>query len=309
MEEEIKNEVVQSEVEIMEDTDLSIPGNSPVVEESNSTNEVKCENIYVENDPEDLERMLGIAPSKEEIKEDGEFSNNEEESSDEETKEDSQENSITNDKEDSEEESLSLEEPEEDTQIEDKIKPVMFSDFMDEDRESFTYLENINDSYHVNSVPLNDKSTIRKIVKSPNYIFRYPKYILRDKVLGYTLTESKGCLRYDVFFPEYKFSFNVGEGYAKAYSESFKEYFEDLINRVRPENMNIQKYEKSITLKALKVIETGVLEMQTDKGIKTFLLVNPDVSFHRVLDYIRELSDMGEDTLTLKFIPEFFVEL
>ena len=287
MEEEIK-EVTQSETEI----------NSDVKEEP--IREIKGENIYVENDPADLERMLGIAPSKSIDDEISEDNPEDTDSKKEEEKEDNIEDSnTTEDPQNLEEETDSSEE---------KVKPLLFSDFMEEDRDSFTYLESENGSYHVNSIPLEDKKAIRQAVKSANYIFRYPKYILKDKVLGFSV-ETTDKLHYDVFFPEYKLSFDVGEDYIKPYSESFKDYFEDLITRVRPDNMSLHYYENAITLTALKVIETGILEVNTDEGIKTLLLNSPNISFHRVLDYIRELSDSGEDTLTLKFLPEFFVEV
>ena len=193
--------------------------------------------------------------------------------------------------------------------IKENKRPLLFSDFMEEEKDSFTYLENSDDSYHVGSIPLDDKKTIKQVVKSASYVFRYPRYILKEKVLGFLESKLDDLVHYDVYFPDYKLSFDVSGDYTKHYSESFKEYFEDLITRIRPRDMTISYYDDSMTITSLKVIETGVIEVVTDNGVKTLLLNNPNISFHKVLGYIRELSDMGEDSLTLKFLPEFFVEI
>lgn len=279
MEEEIK-EVVESETQIEKD--------SQEVDE-----EIKGENIYVENNPEDLERMLGIAPEEK----DSESEDLEEE--------------IVN-TEDTEQEEIPSEEDEKEKEEVTKdniLRYPLLSDFMEEDKDTFTYLANDNGSYHVCSIPLDDKKHIRQVVKSPNYIFRYPRLLLKDKVLGFRCTQDEGILTYMVYFPDFKLFFEVDEEYSKPYSESFKEYFEDLVTRVRPRDMIINKYKSSMTINSLKVIETGILEVITEGKIKRLLLNNPSISFHNVLDYIRELSDQGEDTLTLKFLPEFFVEI
>ena len=276
MDEEIKDTVIEAETEIKEDQKEAPKG----------------EDIYVENDPRDLERMLGIAPS--DMDEDDTDESENEESDD-------------------IEESEGIEEKEEIEEVEEMVeetKPILLSDFMYEDKDAFTYLSHDAGSYQVLSIPMDDKKGIRQAVKSSAYIFRYPKFLLKDKVLGFTQTAETTDILYKVFFPEYSLSFKVDDNYMKSsYSESFKEYFEDLVTRTRPKDIVIEKYKSSITINSLKVIETGILEVSTDKGTKHLLLKNPNVSFHCILDYIRELSDQGEETLTLKLLPEFFVEI
>lgn len=284
MDEEIKDTIVEAETEIVED--LKDPP--------------KGEDIYVENDPRDLERMLGIAPSDLDDEEDG----------------------IPEEpKEDEAEDEWETEEPKEDASTVDvgqdlptpaiKEKPVLLSDFMDEDKETFNYLSHdATGFYQVLSLPLDDKKSIRHAVKSTDYVFRYPRYVLRDKVLGfYSEIDEKDFITYTVFFPEYTLRFSVDDDHVKPYSESFKEYFEDLVTRVRPANMRLDGYKTSLTINSLKVVETGILEVSTDSGTKTLILNNPHISFHSLLGYIRELSDQGEDTLTLKILPEFFTEI
>ena len=275
MEEEIKEVVEEGVVTGVKEEESETEGNK-----------VTGVDIYVENDPSDLDRMLGVAPSPEEgaIEEDP-------------------------DKED-------VDIPEEEPEVEEvkeepgmKDRPLFLSDFMVEDKDSFSYLSHNLGSYQVQSIPLDDKKSIKQVVKSSDYIFRYPRYILKDKVLGFSVENTGNELFYCVYFPEYKLFFQVDSDYIKPYSESFKEYFEDLITRIRPRGMRIERYNSSVTINSLKVRETGVLEVSTSTGNKLLLLSNPSVSFHCILDYIRELSDQGEDTLTLKLLPEFFEEV
>lgn len=150
MDEEIKDTVIEAETEIKEDQKEAPKG----------------EDIYVENDPRDLERMLGIAPS--DMDEDDT---------------DESENEESNDVEESEgdEEKEEIEEVEE---MVEETKPILLSDFMYEDKDAFTYLSHDAGSYQVLSIPMDDKKGIRQAVKSSAYIFRYPKFLLKDKVLS-----------------------------------------------------------------------------------------------------------------------------
>lgn len=290
MEEEIK--------ELVEESTLKEEVENEEIEKKEDTKEPpKGEDIYVENDPLDLERMLGIAPDPQE------------EDSDNTTDLDIVENN--DDVEENEDNNSSVEDKKDSVIYMAKEKPILLSSFMEEDKESFTYLVNHDGSYHVQSIPISDKKEIKQAVKSGSYIFRYPRFILKDKVLGFVQDnkELDSCVEYTIFFPEYSLTFTVDSEYTKPYSESFKEYFEDLVTRVRPRNLKLAHYENEITISSLKVIETGILEVVTDIGTKNLLLINKHISFHRILDYIRELSDLGEDRLTLKLLPEFFVEI
>lgn len=270
---------------------------------------VKGVDIYVENDVNDLDRMLGIAPSPTEIDiEDTADVDNVEQDGD------HQEDSIRQDLEDAEcnkkdEGSTSQEDLGNTKGIKERISPLL-SDFMSEDNDSFTYLCNKDGFYQVCSIPKEDKKSIRMAVKSPDYIFRYPKFSLKDKVLGFHHHTDGNTECYEVYFPEYSVYFEVDNEYKKPFGESFKEYFEDLVQRVRPRNMGLEKYDNGITITSLKVLEIGLLEVITDKGRQVKLLLNnDDLSFNTILDYIREISDTGEESINLPILSTFFKEV
>lgn len=275
----------------------------------------KGENIYVENDISNLERMLGISSTEDsddsvtEIKEGSDDEElNKDSVFDDELKDDNNDFPTDSDSH-SDKEANVVEEPVEDNRSKVvKTKPVLFSDFMDrKDSDSFTFLERNGGSYTLITLGLENKKAIQKAVRSPNYIFRYPKFVLRDTVLGFVENKKDSLILYTVYFPEYSLSFTVSADYQKPYSQSFKEYFEDLITRIRPMNMRIDHYNNSVTITSLKVLETGLLELDTTMGTEKYLLNNNDISFYSVLDYIRTLSDQGMDKIKLPLIPEFFV--
>lgn len=278
----------------------------------------KGENIYVENDISNLERMLGISSTDDSDDSDNSITEIEEGSDDEELNKDSvfddelkddNNDSPTDSDSHSDKEANVVEEPVEDNRSKVvKTKPVLFSDFMDrKDSDSFTFLERNGGSYTLITLGLENKKAIQKAVRSPNYIFRYPKFVLRDTVLGFVENKKDSLILYTVYFPEYSLSFTVSADYQKPYSQSFKEYFEDLITRIRPMNIRIDHYNNSVTITSLKVLETGLLELDTTMGTEKYLLNNNDISFYSVLDYIRTLSDQGMDKIKLPLIPEFFV--
>lgn len=287
----LENPIVESDVEIKKDT--VIEENKEITEVTNEKEEVKESanaDIYVENNVEDLERMLGIPASQEE--------------SFEEIKDDVEEVENKEDTENKEIENCDMEEKEEVL-----TRPVLFSDFMDECEDDFTYLIHSNGSFDLNSIPMSDRKDIKNAVKNPTYVFRYPKFVLRDSVLGYSEELASTELFYKVYFPDYCLSFSVPQEYKKPYSIHFKEYFEDLINRYRPDNMGILYYNNDVTITSIKVIETGIIEIVEKGNQQKYILKNKNVSFYEVLAYIRELSDMGEDSISLKLIPAYFDHL
>ena len=188
----------------------------------------------------------------------------------------------------------------------DKEEDVLLSDFMDVDTDSFTFLERSSDGYFLCSLSLEDKKTIKQAVRSPNYIFRYPRLTLRDSVLGYKENKLDTTIHYDVYFPDYSLSFNIPCDYVKPYSQTFKDYFEDLVSRIRPDHLSIKHYNDSVTISSLKVVETGLLELTTENGVDKYLINNYDVSFYAILDYIRGISDQGSEHIELKMIPAYF---
>ena len=281
MEDEVLNPVETAEVEI---------NNDSLVDESK-----KGEDIYVENDISGLERMLGIRASSEEP---------ETEELDNESKEEENiEEEIP-----VQEENIDIEE-DKIVDTEESSHTVLLSDFMETDSDNFTFLERSGDNYSLVSYPLTDKKLIQKAVRSSDYIFRYPKLHLKDPVLGYAESSSDNNIEYSVYFPEYSLHFTVPMEYKKPYSLSFREYFDDLVSRIRPDNMELLDYPNSVSITSLKVIETGLLELNTDSGTSRYLLNNHSINFYAVLDYIRGVSDQGMDQIKLKFIPEFFVKL
>ena len=329
MEHEDLHDVLDSEMDMDTENEESMVEEENNNEESNAEIETedveikkpKGEDIYVENDISNLERMLGISSTDDsedstidadyEVEEEG--SDDEEELNkdsvfDDELKDDNNDSPTDSDSH-SDKEANVVEEPVEDNKSKVvKTKPVLFSDFMDrKDSDSFTFLERNGGSYTLITLGLENKKAIQKAVRSPNYIFRYPKFVLRDTVLGFVENKKDSLILYTVYFPEYSLSFTVSADYQKPYSQSFKEYFEDLITRIRPMNMRIDHYNNSVTITSLKVLETGLLELDTTMGTEKYLLNNNDISFYSVLDYIRTLSDQGMDKIKLPLIPEFFV--
>jgi hypothetical protein len=268
---------------------------------------VKGVDIYVENDPKDLDRMLGIAPTEE----------NEDIDDSEESDEDSStEDSLNESGEEVDEvEDIDLDEEEPPIRnLAEKLQPVCLLDFMHEDPDVFSYLSCQNGIYSIESIPMDDKKAIRQAVKSPHYIFRYPKLVLNDPVLGYsTVVDNKpNCTGYVIYFPDYSILLDVPNAYAKPeYSSlTMKEYLENLVQHIRPSNISILHYSDSITITSLKVIETGVIEVTTNSGTSRYTLRDDmgDLSFYSILHYIRELSDSGEDKITLKLIPQLFTQ-
>ena len=298
-----EQEIVEENKEIKDEPSTEISEEKEVVNEEvvNEEKEIVHEDIYVENDIGSLERMLGV-PASEEDDEEGEeqedeLSHNDDlNSSDEETeKEENKDNYDVEEVED-------VEEKEEEKHI------VLLSDFMDEVEDSFTYLTHSAGSFTLHSIPINSRREIKLAVKSPSYVFRYPKYVLRDNALGFeeSPTEEGYMIHYRVYFPDYILSFDVPSEHKKPYPLSFKDYFEDLVTRIRPLNMALEKLNDAVSINSIKVIETGIIEVISNGNMERYLLSNPHISFFDVLAYIRDLSDHGEDTLVLKLIPAYF---
>ena len=303
VEESVENkeqEIVEGNNEIKDEPSTEVDEEKEIVSEKAITEEKEIvhEDIYVENDIGSLERMLGVPASEEddEEQEDESSHNDDLNSSDEETEK--EENKDNYDMEEVED----VEEKEEEKHI------VLLSDFMDEVEDFFTYLTHSAGSFTLHSIPINSRREIKLAVKSPSYVFRYPKYVLRDNALGFEEhpTEEGYMIHYRVYFPNYILSFDVPPEHKKPYPLSFKDYFEDLVTRIRPLNMEIEKLNDSITINSIKVIETGIIEVVSMGSIERYLLNNHHISFFDVLAYIRELSDHGEDTLVLKLIPAYF---
>lgn len=247
---------------------------------------IKGEDIYVENDPSELERMLGVLPDASEEK----------------------------DQEEEQKEVLDKEQPEssleETYNSQDPInKELLLTDFMEEDKEVFSYLKKEGLYFVIESLPKEDSQAIRKVVRSPQYIFRYPKLHLKDFLLGYKEVKlDSNSVEYEMFFPEYSISFEVPISYKYCNtSQSFKEYFEDLVLRNRPTLLKKDIYDSFITITSLKVIETGVLELSIpDKGTVRYSQTDYNLSFYSLLEYIRDLSDQGSDKIEIAAIPRFF---
>ena len=326
-----EDEKEESMVEDEDNTDMDSKIESDVEDVENSDlsqEKPKGEDIYVENDISNLERMLGISSTDSDL--DDEDSDSEEEDIDEEEDTysdledgDNSETTELDDSEPEEKEEQIYEEPEEketsvkpvegvmDDKKELKIKnPVLLSDFMDRaDSDSFTFLKREPGGYSLMTMGLDNKKEIQKAVRSPNYIFRYPRFVLRDPVLGFVEDKQDNLIHYTVYFPEYSLSFTVSSDYQKPYSQSFKEYFEDLVTRIRPMGLAKYNYKDSVIITSLKILETGLLELETTMGTEKYLLNDNGISFYAVLDYIRTVSDQGADRIKLSLIPEFFVRI
>ena len=313
VEESVENkeqEIVEENNEIKDEPSTEITEekdsvNEEVVnEEKDSVNEEKeivHEDIYVENDIGGLERMLGVPASEEDDEE-------EEEQEDDSSHNDDLNSSDEESEKEENKDNYDMEEVEYVKEKEEEKHIVLLSDFMDEVEDSFTYLTHSAGSFTLHSIPINSRREIKLAVKSPSYVFRYPKYVLRDNALGFeeSPTEEGYMIHYRVYFPNYILSFDVPPEHKKPYPLSFKDYFEDLVTRIRPLNMEIEKLSDSITINSIKVIETGIIEVVSMGSIERYLLNNHHISFFDVLAYIRELSDHGEDTLVLKLIPAYF---
>ena len=313
VEESVENkeqEIVEENNEIKDEPSTEITEekdsvNEEVVnEEKDSVNEEKeivHEDIYVENDIGGLERMLGVPASEEDDEE-------EEEQEDDSSHNDDLNSSDEESEKEENKDNYDMEEVEYVKEKEEEKHIVLLSDFMDEVEDSFTYLTHSAGSFTLHSIPINSRREIKLAVKSPSYVFRYPKYVLRDNALGFEEipTEEGYMIHYRVYFPNYILSFDVPPEHKKPYPLSFKDYFEDLVTRIRPLNMEIEKLSDSITINSIKVIETGIIEVVSMGSIERYLLNNHHISFFDVLAYIRELSDHGEDTLVLKLIPAYF---
>ena len=306
VEESVENkeqEIVDENNEIKDEPSTEIIEEKEVVNEEvvNEEKEIVHEDIYVENDIGGLERMLGVPASEEDDEEEEgqeeESSHNDDlNSSDEETeKEENKDN-------------YDMEKVEDVEDKEEKNQIVLLSDFMDEVEDSFTYLTHSAGSFTLHSIPINSRREIKLAVKSPSYVFRYPKYVLRDNALGFeeSPTEEGYMIHYRVYFPDYILSFDVPSEHKKPYPLSFKDYFEDLVTRIRPLNMALEKLNDAVSINSIKVIETGIIEVVSNGNMERYLLSNPHISFFDVLAYIRDLSDHGEDTLVLKLIPAYF---
>lgn len=312
---ELSNDVVEESVEnkeqeiVEENNEIKDEPSTEISEEKESVNEevvneekeIVHEDIYVENDIGGLERMLGVPASEEDDEE-------EEEQEDESSHNDDLNSSDEESGKEENKDNYDMEEVEDVKEKEDEKHIVLLSDFMDEVEDSFTYLTHSAGSFTLHSIPINSRREIKLAVKSPSYVFRYPKYVLRDNALGFeeSPTEEGYMIHYRVYFPNYILSFDVPSEHKKPYPLSFKDYFEDLVTRIRPLNMKIEKLNDSITINSIKVVETGVIEVVSMGSIERYLLNNHHISFFDVLAYIRELSDHGEDTLVLKLIPAYF---
>ena len=307
---ELSNDVVEESVEnkeqgiVEENDEIKDESSTEILEEKESVNEEKeivHEDIYVENDIGGLERMLGVPASEEDDEE-------EEEQEDESSHNDDLNSSGEESEKEENKDNYDMKEVEGVKEKEEEKHIVLLSDFMDEVEDSFTYLTHSAGSFTLHSIPINSRREIKLAVKSPSYVFRYPKYVLRDNALGFEESpiEEGYMIHYRVYFPDYILSFDVPSEHKKPYPLSFKDYFEDLVTRIRPLNMALEKLNDSITINSIKVIETGIIEVVSMGSIERYLLNNHHISFFDVLAYIRELSDHGEDTLVLKLIPAYF---
>ena len=306
VEESVENkeqEIVEENNEIKDEPSTEADEEKEIVSEEAITEEKEIvhEDIYVENDIGSLERMLGVPASEEDDEE-------EEEQEDELSHNDDLNSSDEESEKEENKDNYDMEEVEDVKEKEEEKHIVLLSDFMDEVEDSFTYLTHSAGSFTLHSIPINSRREIKLAVKSPSYVFRYPKYVLRDNALGFeeSPTEEGYMIHYRVYFPNYILSFDVPPEHKKPYPLSFKDYFEDLVTRIRPLNMEIEKLNDSITINSIKVIETGIIEVVSMGSIERYLLNNHHISFFDVLAYIRELSDHGEDTLVLKLIPAYF---
>lgn len=200
--------------------------------------------------------------------------------------------------------------------IEPKIQKALLHDFMYDDKETFSFLNYTNRNhtdFSILSIPVTDTRALRKAVSNKLlYIYRYPKLQLKDVVLGFNesaTSQSDSTISYSVYFPEYIVRFNVPSEHKKIYSVSFKDYFENLVSHIRPNNLTIEYLKDSLSIQSIKVIETGVIEVSTDDGVKTLCIKEKYncISFYMVLSYIREESDRHPNkALSLPLLKEYF---
>lgn len=289
----------ESDTEIVKDT---VYEEKPVI---------KGEDIYVENDPDELDRMLGVAPSKEETLDDTDNNNMDEEDDGSVGKEIKNE-SYSPDKENTDKGAIDGEiEYSNYTEVDNGGDPknVCLMDFMEEDPSVFSYLSEDGDSYMVHSLPIENKAAIKKAVRGDGYLFRYPKLYLKDRVLGFFEDKSEDPC-YIMFFPEYSIFFQVPSSYKKPYSVPMKEYFEDLVSRIRPMDIQMDKYPSPVTITSLKVVEPGVIDVEVDNAKHRYQIQNRYIElFYNILSYVRGQSDMGMPSIPLSLIPKFFVEV
>ena len=253
-------------------------------EDTQDHKEIKGEDIYVENSLDSLDRMLGIPPSEEE----SELDSSEDEEVD---------HSDSKEVEDTSEDSVPYDIDEEE---------VTLLDFMEPNTENFTFLRKNGDIFNIESIPMTDKMEIKKAVRSPEYRFRYPILKLKDPVLGYSKLKENS---YRVYFPGYIITMDVRpEDTIKEY-QTFKEYFEALCLHTRPSNMKKTFYPAYIKITSLQVLETGLVVVNEGDKVRKYVQTDPNIDFYTVLDYIRSLSDSGEEEIILPFFLTFFTEL
>ena len=296
---------------------------SEVVSEADTDDApVKGEDIYVENDIGDLDRMLGIAPNESVIDVD-----TEDETSDlgvttdlfhEPEQQDVPINDVSGQTDDESGVSIDINVPSKEDVVEAKFMSfVPLTSFMVEDKSNFNYLEKVGICYTVSSIPIAKKEAIKRAVSGKSYLFRYPKYVLKDMVLGYKeLWDNDKQCAYKFYFPEYSVTFTIPHGYKKPFldfnkslSSDLKDYLEDLVIRTHLYDLTVTPYKHTIPITSLKVLETGLIEVATKDGYKKLFLNNSDIDFYTILDYIRQLSDSGLEELELKILPEFFVDV
>ena len=200
--------------------------------------------------------------------------------------------------------------------VEPKLKKALLHDFMYDDKDVFSFLnytDNAHTDFSILSIPVTDTRALRKAVSNKSlYIYRYPKLQLKDAVLGFhesAVSQSDSMISYSVYFPEYIIRFSVPSEHKKIYSVSFKDYFENLVSHIRPNNLTIEYLKDSLSIQSIKVIETGVIEVSTDDGVKTLCIKEKYncLSFYMVLSYIREESDrLPNKALSLPLLKEYF---
>lgn len=288
----------------------------------------KGEDIYVENDPDELDRMLGVSPTEQEIEEASVYDPEEDialgdidggeggisDTGKEEWSGPGDKENKKDPKDDNNEEVLDAEIEEGGYTEIGGTDPVSVNlmDFMEDDPDLFTYLTGTGDNYSIESILIDNKPAIKRAVRSESYLFRYPKLHLKDRLLGYFEDSSEDPC-YIMFFPEYSIFFQVPKAYKKLYAlsaSSMKEYFEDLVTRIRPQDLQKEEYPDPVTITSLKVAEPGIIEVSSESGTEKYLIQNRYVEFfYNILSYIRELSDSGMSSIPLRLIPKFFVKI
>ena len=261
-----------------------VENNTDGLEDIQDHKEIKGEDIYVENSLDSLDRMLGIPPSDEDT--DLDFPEDEKENDSSEV-EDVSGDDVCSDMNMGEE-------------------GVTLLDFMEPDTENFTFLRKNGDTFSIESIPLTDKMEIKRAVRSPEYRFRYPVLKLKDPVLGYSKLKENS---YRVYFPGYIITMDVRPEDAIKEYQDFKDYFETLCLRTRPTDMVRTFYPAYIKITSLQVLETGLVVVNEGDKVRKYEQIDSSIDFYTVLDYIRSLSDSGEEEIILPFFLTFFTEL